>query len=160
VQFIHTKGAAEVLQNLAAVLGQIELAGPIAEEIVDEPRGEVQQVLAPQRLDGPFDVHAVLKDALKDQIADLVIVEGPGEDTLGGVTEGGAAITPGLILTTGDLQIGDGLVDDGANLARRQLPFAMAVLTTRRARGLFGCAVNRYSDDRGCIGAHVGVLSW
>ena len=68
-----------------------------------------------QRLQGPFDVHAVLEDAIEHQVADLVVVEGPGEHALGGVAEGRAAIALGLILATGDLQIDDGLVGDGAD---------------------------------------------
>jgi hypothetical protein len=32
-----------------------------------------------ERLQGPFDVHAVLEDAIQDQVADLVVVVGPGE---------------------------------------------------------------------------------
>ena len=119
VQFIHAEGAAEVLQDHAAMLGQIELSSPVAKLVVDEPRGEFQQELTAQRLQSLFDVHAVLDDAIQDQIADLVVVEGPGEDALGGVAEGCATIALGLILAAGDLQIGDGLIDDGADLARR-----------------------------------------
>ncbi len=142
------------------MLGEIELSHPVAKLVVDEPRGEFQQELAAQRLQSLFDVHAVLDDAIQHQIADLVVVEGPGEDALGGVAEGRATIALGLILAAGDLQIGDGLVGDGADLAGWQLPFATAVFATLWAGGLLGCTVNRYSDDRGCIGAHACVLSW
>ena len=90
-------------------------AGAVAEHVVDEPRGEVQEELAAERLQGPFDVHAVLEDAVEDQVADLVVVLGLGEDALGGVAEGRAAVAAGLILAVGDLQVGDGLVGDGAD---------------------------------------------
>src|SRR6516165_7145639 len=140
------------------MLGQIELGDTIAEQVVDESGGELQQELAAQRLQGLLDVHAVLDDASQDQIADLVVVEGPGEDALGGVAEGGAAVAAGLILAAGDLQRGDGLVGDGADLAGRQFAFAAAVLATGRTGSLLGCAVNGYSLDGGCIGAHACVL--
>ena len=87
----------------------------VVEHVVDEPRGEVEEELAAERLQGPLDAHAVLEDAVEHQVADLVVVEGPGEDALGGVAEGGAAVAPGLILAAGDLQVGDGLVGDGAD---------------------------------------------
>ena len=86
----------------------------VVEHVVDEPRGEVEEELAAQRLQGLFDVHAVLEDAIEHQVADLVVVEGPGEDALGRVAEGRAAVAPGLIFAAGDLQVGDGLVGDGA----------------------------------------------
>ena len=159
MQFIHTEGAAEVVQNLATVLGQIELAGPIAEEIVDEPRGEVQQEFAAERLEGPFDAHAVLDDPLQDQIADGVVIQGPGEDAVGGAAEGGAAVAARLVFATGDLQVGDGLVGDGPDPARRQDALAAAQPATLRAGGLLGRATNGYSHDCGCIGAHACVLS-
>ena len=92
MQLIDAEGAAEVLQDHAAMRGQIELLDPVAEHVVDEPRGELEQKLPLQRRQGPFDVHAVLNDAFQHQIADLVIVEGPGEDALGGAAEGRAAI--------------------------------------------------------------------
>ena len=80
---------------------------------------------------------------MPEPLADLVIVEGPGEDPFGGRAEGGAAVTAGLIFATGDLQVGDGLVGDGADLAGRQFPLAAAVLAALGARRLLGCAVNR-----------------
>jgi hypothetical protein len=143
VQFIHAESPAEVLQDHAAMVGQIELLDSVAQHVVDEPRGEVQEELAAQRLQGLFDVHAVLEDPPQDQIADLVVVEGPGEHALGGIAEGRAAVTPGLILATGDLQRDDGLVGDGPDLARGQGAFAAARLATPGAGGLLGGAVNR-----------------
>jgi hypothetical protein len=148
VHFIDAEGATEVVQDHAAVLGHVELLGPDAEQVVNETGGQVEEELAAQRLQGPFDAHAVLEDAFQDQVADLVIVEGPGKDPLGGRAEGRTAvtaslITASLIFATGDLQVGDGLVGDGADPAGRQFPFATAVLATLGARGLLGCAVNR-----------------
>ena len=142
VQLVHTEGAAEVLQDHAAMLRQIEFRGAVAEQVVDETRGQVQEEVATQRLEGPFDVQAVLDDPCQDQVADLVVVVGPGQDTLGGAAEGRAAVAPGLILTAGDLQVGDGHVDDGPDPARRQGAFAAAQLATLRAGGLLGCAAN------------------
>jgi hypothetical protein len=63
------------------MLGQIELSHPVAKLVVDESRGEFREELAAQRLQSLFDVHAVLDDAIQYQIADHVVVEGPGEVT-------------------------------------------------------------------------------
>ena len=117
VQFVDAERAAEQLQDLATMHGHVELPGVVVEHVVDEPRGEFQEELAAERLQGLFDAHAILEDAIEHQVADLVVVEGSGEDALRGVAEGRAAVAPGLILAAGDLQVGDGLVDDGADLA-------------------------------------------
>ena len=50
VHFVHTEGAAEVLQDHAAMLRQVELRGPVAEHVVDETRGQIQEELAAERL--------------------------------------------------------------------------------------------------------------
>ena len=152
VQFVDAKRAAEEFQDLAAVLGHVELPGVVVEHVVDEPRGEVEEELAAERLQGPLDAHAVLEDAVEHEVADLVVVEGPGEDALGGVAEGRAAAAPGAVLAAGDLQVGDGLVGDGADGAGER-PFAAAEFAAVRARGLLGGGVNRYNDGCGCFGA-------
>ena len=95
VQLVDAERAAEVLQDHAAMLGHVELRGAVAEHVVDEPRGEVEEELAAERLQGPLDAHAVLEDAVEDQVADLVVVQGLGEDALGGVAEGRAAVAAG-----------------------------------------------------------------
>ncbi len=159
VQLIDAEGAAELLQDPVAMLGHVELRRPVVERVVDEARGQLEEELAAQGLQGPFDAHAVLDDPCQDQLADLVIVEGPGEDALWRVAEGGAAAAPGLILAAGDLQVSDGHVEDGPDPARRQGALAAAQPATLRAGGLLGCAANRYSHDCGCIGAHACVLS-
>ena len=140
------------------MLGHVELCRPVAEHVVDEARGQIEEELPAERLDRPFDAHAVLEDALQDQVTDLVVIQGPGEDALGGAAEGGAAVAAGAVLAAGDLQIGDGLVGDGADPAWGQDPRAAAAATTGRARGLLGCATDGYSDDGGCLGAHACVL--
>ena len=43
MQFVDAERAAEVLQDLAAMLGHVELADAIAEHVVDEPGGEVEE---------------------------------------------------------------------------------------------------------------------
>ena len=43
-----------MFQNHAAMFGHIEFFGPIAEHVVDEPRGQFQQELAAQRLQNPL----------------------------------------------------------------------------------------------------------
>ena len=137
VQFVDAEGAAEVLQDLAAMRGHVELRGEVVEHVVDEPRGEVEEELAAERLEGPLDAHAVLEDAIEHQVADLVVVQGLGEDALGGVAEGGAAAAPGVVLAVGDLQEGDGLVGDGADPAG-QGPLPTAAFAALRAGGLLG----------------------
>ena len=156
VQFVDAERAAEVLQDLAAMRGHVELRGVVAEHVVDEPRGEVEEELAAERLQGPLDAHAVLEDAVEHQVADLVVVEGLGEDALGGVAEGRAAVAAGGVLAVGDLQVGDGLVGDGADGAG-QGPLAPAAFAALRAGGLLGGAVDGYNDGRGCFGAHACV---
>ena len=158
VQFVDAERAAEVLQDLAAMAGQVEPRGEVVEHVVDEPRGEVQQELAAERLQGPFDAHAVLEDAVEDQGSDLVVVLGLGQDALGGVAEAGAATAAGLILAVGDLQGGDRLVGDGAH-DPGQGPLPQAPFAALRAGGLLGGASDRYNDRGGCFGAH-GVCPW
>src|SRR5512142_997300 len=157
VQFVDAERAAEVLQDRAAVRGHVKPPGMVVEHVVDEPRGKVQEELAAERVQGPFDAHAVLEHAVEHQVADLVVVEGPGEDSLWGVAEGLATVTAGSILAAGDLQNGDGLVGDGAYLAW-ECPLAPAELTALRAGGLLGGAVDRYNDGCGSFGAHACVL--
>ena len=84
MQFIDAKRAAEEAQDLAPVLGHVESPGVVVEHVVDEPRGEVEEELTAQRLQGPLDAHPVLEDAVEHEVADLVVVERPGEDALGG----------------------------------------------------------------------------
>jgi hypothetical protein len=158
VDLIDAETVAELPQDHAAQLGHVELSRPVAEHVIDEAGGELQQEFPAQRPEGPLDAHAVLDDPTEDQIADRVVVGGPGEDAVGGTAEGGAAIAAGTILAAGDLEVGDGLVGDGADPARRQRPLAAAQPAAHRAGGLLGCAVDGYSDDRGCLGAHACVL--
>jgi hypothetical protein len=83
-----------MFQNHAAMFGHIEFFGPIAEHVVDEPRGQFQQELAAQRLQDPFDAHSVFDDAIQHQIPDFVVVMGLGEHALESVSERRAAFAP------------------------------------------------------------------
>ena len=95
VQFIHAEYAAEILEDLSAMLGHIELFGTVAEHVIDEPRGQVQQELTSERLHSLFDVHSILEDPIEHQVADFVVVAGSGKHTLGSCPERLAAVTPG-----------------------------------------------------------------
>ena len=46
-------------------------------------RGQVEEELAPERPEGPFDAHAVLEEAIEDEVADLVVIGGPGRTSSG-----------------------------------------------------------------------------
>ncbi len=117
--------------------GHVELRGAVAEHVGDEPRGEVEEEIAADRLQGAFDVQGVVEDAVADQVADLVVVGGFGEDALGAVAEGGAAVAAGGVLAVGDLQESDGLVGHGPH-DPVQGPFPPAPFAARRAGGLLG----------------------
>jgi hypothetical protein len=124
VQFVDAQRAAEALQDRAAMRGEVERSGVVAEHVVDEPRGQFQEELAAERLQGPLDVHAVLDEPPEDEVADLVVVERPGEHLLGGVAEGRATTASGLILAAGDLEEGHGQIHDGADPARGEFPLS------------------------------------
>src|SRR5208283_1549185 len=150
--------SAEMFQNHAAMFGHIEFFGPIAEHVVDEPRGQFQQELAAQRLQDPLDAHPVFDDAIQHQIPDLVVVMGFGEHALGSVSERRAAFAPGCVLAVGDLQVGHRLEGDRAYFTGT-CPFSFAQFATLGTRRLLGSAMNRYKDNRGSIRAHACVLS-
>ena len=158
VQFAHAERAAEMFQNLAAMLRHVQFSDPIAEHVVDEPRGQLQQELAPQRLQHTLDARSVLDDAIQHQIPDLVVVMGLGKNTFGSDPESRAALALGCVFTVGDLQISYRLERDRAYLASTS-PFSFPHLPAVGTRGLLGSAVNRYKDSRGCIRAHACVLS-
>ena len=153
VEFIDAERAAEVLEHLAAMSGHVESRGEVVEHVVDEPGGEIEEELTLERLENPFDAHAVVENALEHQIADLVVVLGLGEDTLGCVAKGGGAVASGGVLAVGDLQIGDGLVDDGSDFSGDG-PLASASLAALWAGGLPGGTVDRYNNRGGYFGAH------
>ena len=67
VEFVDAEGAAEVLEHLAAMSGHVESRGEVVEHVVDEPRGEIEEELPLERLEDPFDAHAVFEDALQHQ---------------------------------------------------------------------------------------------
>ena len=159
VEFVHTEGAAEVFEHLAAMSRHVESGGEVVEHVVDEPRREIEEELPLERQQDPFDAHAVFEDALQDQIPDLVVVLGLGEDILGCGAEGGGAVAAGLVLAVGDLQDGDGLVGDGAN-GSFQDPLASSEFAAGRTRGFLGSAANRYNQwcGYGYIRAHACVL--
>jgi site-specific DNA recombinase len=156
MQLVDAEGAAEVLEDLVAMLGHVELGGLVLEHVVDEPRGEVQEEFTADRSQGAFDVHAVSEDAIEDQVADLVVVLGLGEHALWRVAEGLATLAAGGIFAVGDLQEGDGLVGDGAD-GPGQGPLARAPSAALRAGGFLRRAVDGYNDRCGCFGAHARV---
>jgi hypothetical protein len=139
------------------MLGHVELPGMGVEHVVDESCGEVEKELAPERFHGSFDVHAIPQDTIENQFADLVVVMGPGENTLRAVPEGFAAAASGSILTTGDLEEGDSLVGDRACLSGDR-PLPMTELAALRTGRLLGSAMNRYNNRGGDIRAHACVL--
>jgi hypothetical protein len=61
VQLVDAERAAEALQDHATVRRHVELGGPGAEHVVDEPGGEVEEELAADRRQRPLDAHAVLE---------------------------------------------------------------------------------------------------
>jgi len=79
------------------------------EHVVDEPGGEIEEELTLERLEDPFDAHAVIENAFQHEIPDLVVVLGLGEDALGCVAKGSGTVASGGVLAVGDLQVGDGL---------------------------------------------------
>src|SRR6516165_1714439 len=158
MQLVDAERAAEVRQDLAAMLGHLELSRVVTEHVVDKPRGQFEEILARERLQGLLDAHAVLDEAPEDQVADLVVVQRPGEHLLGSVPEGLATAASGLILAAGDLEERHGLVRDSANPARGDSPLSRTVFAARGARRLLGRAVNRYNDGCGCSGTHACVL--
>ena len=105
-----------MFQNHAAMFGHNEFRGTIAEHVVGEPRGQVQQELAAQRLQDPLDTHPVFDDAIQHQVPDLVVIMGLGEHALGRVSECRAAIALGCVLAVGDVQVHHCIEGDRANL--------------------------------------------
>jgi hypothetical protein len=85
VQFVHAERAAEMFQNQATMFRHVEFADTIAEPLVDEPRGHLQQELTPQRRQEPLDAHPILHDAIQHQVPDFIVVMGLGEHALGSV---------------------------------------------------------------------------
>ncbi len=110
-------------------------------------------------MENPFDAHAVFEDAFENQVSDLAVVLGLGEDTLGCGAEGGGAVTAGLVLAVGDFQESDGLVGDGAN-GSLQGSLPSSEFAAGRTMGFLGSALNRYNEwcGYGYIRAHTCVL--
>jgi hypothetical protein len=126
-----------VLRHLAAVRGHVEGGGVVAEHVVDEPAGQLQEVLAAERRQEPLDAHAVLEDAVEHELPDPVVVAGLRVYALGGGAEGRAAAAPGGVLAVGELHHDDGLVGGCPNgAAQRPLPAALPAAL--RAGGLLG----------------------
>src|SRR5208337_5172235 len=87
VQLVDAERPAEVVQDPAAVIRQIELPDLPVEAVVDEPVREIQQEVPPHRGDDPLDAHAVLEDAVEHGLTDLVVVQRPGCDARRGGAE-------------------------------------------------------------------------
>jgi hypothetical protein len=137
VQLIDAERAAEMLQDLATMRRQVELGDLIAEHVRDEPGGQVEEELALKRCDDALDAHAVLEDAIEDEVPDLVVIGGAREPILVGVAKGRGALAPGGILAIGDLQVGNGLVGNGSDPSDDG-PLPPTSLAAVGARGLLG----------------------
>jgi len=72
VKFIDAERAAEVFEHLATMSGHVESRGEVVEHVVDEPGGEIEEELTLERLEDPFDAHAVIENAFQHEIPDLV----------------------------------------------------------------------------------------
>ena len=153
VQLVDAEGAAEAVQDPAAMVGQVEPPGLPVEAVVDEAVGEVQEEVPPHRGDDPLDAHAVVEDAIEDGPADLVVVGGLGLDVRRGGAEGLAAGAAGPVLAVGDVEEGDLLVGDGADQAVVG-GLAWPELAAVGAWGLGGCAADGYGADVGPSGLH------
>ncbi len=121
VQLIDAEGAAEVLQGPAAIVGHIELRGMVAEAVVDEAVGQLQEEVTPQRDEGGLDAHAVVEDAVEHSLSDLVVVAIAETDARRVGAEGRAATAPGAILAVGDVEVGDPAVFEGPDPAGEDL---------------------------------------
>ena len=84
VQLVDAERPAEVVQDPAAVIRQVEPPDLPVEAVVDEPVREIQKEVPPHRGDDPLDAYAVLEDAVEHGLTDLVVVQRRGS-TPGGV---------------------------------------------------------------------------
>lgn len=117
VQLVDAERPAEVVQDPAAMIRQIELPDLPVEAIVDEHVPEIQKEVPPHRGDDPLDAHAVLEDAVEHGLTDLVVVQRPGFDARQGGAECRAAVATGPVLAVGDVEEDDLLVGDGSDPA-------------------------------------------
>jgi hypothetical protein len=83
VNLVDAQRAPEALQDLPPVVGQVQAADGVAQAVVDEAAGELQEEVAAQDVEGGLDVEAAVEDVLQDGVADLVVVGVLGEDLLG-----------------------------------------------------------------------------
>ena len=77
VQLVDAERPAEVVQDPAAVIRQVEPPDLPVEAVVDEPVREIQKEVPPHRGDDPLDAYAVLEDAVEHGLTDLVVVQRP-----------------------------------------------------------------------------------
>ena len=117
VQLVDAQGAAEAVEDPAAVVGHVEPPDLPVEAVVDEAVGEVQEEVPAHRGDDPLDAHAVVEEAVEDGLADRVVVQRPGLDARRRGAEGRAAAAAGPVLAVGDVEEDDLLVGDGPDLA-------------------------------------------
>src|SRR5262249_3754385 len=115
VQFIDAQDAAEVLQGAQAVFGQVELAQPPIQAVVDKAPGEVDEEVAAHGRAGAFGVEAVVEEAVEDGVADGVVVVGLGLDAFGARAEELAAGAARLVFCVVDEKPGDLTVSQGAD---------------------------------------------
>jgi hypothetical protein len=162
-QFIDAEGAAEALQGPFAVAGHVEGFGVLAEAVVDEPVGKLQEEVPPQRGAGGLDAHTVVEDAIEHGLADRVVVAVAEADARRVGPEGRTATASGAILAITDVEVGDPAVFEGADPADEDL-LAPPGLAASRTGGFARRARDRYVEGVGPSGSHrlrapVGRLS-
>jgi hypothetical protein len=108
-------------------------------------------------MQGCFDIHAVVNDAVQHRLSHLVVVLGFGQDFIGVGAESRTTVTACFIFRVGDLQNSNGLVRQGPHLTMQDF-LAFSQFATMRARGFLWGAKNRYNNF-GCFHIHACVLS-
>jgi hypothetical protein len=104
------------------MLSHVEFPGFVANHVIDEPWGELQQKLAselPHRLLG---IHAIGKDTLKNQLANLIVVQGSWKHLFGAASEGLAAPALCAIFAASNFEVGHLLVDLSADSTDGEFP--------------------------------------
>ena len=79
-------------------------------------------------------------------MADEIVMQSPGTNARNGVAAGGAAGASSLIFAAGDLQKGDGQVNDGAD-ATDDFAFTGAMFAAMGARSFCNCSVPSEARD-------------
>src|SRR5271156_3995884 len=136
------------------MLGQIELTNAPAQTVVDEALRQLQAEVALHAGQGAFDVETILKNTLKDGIANLSVVVGFGGHVEGPGAEVLATATAGLVLGIVDVDPGLLAVGQGANTTTEGAFAVSALAAVRTGLGLGGA-----TDDAN-VGCEHGLWSW